>query len=40
MTKTMQTILFVDMGHGGLDPMTQEYLTPEINREENPTHKR
>jgi N-acetylmuramoyl-L-alanine amidase len=24
-----QTLLFVDMGHGGLDPMTKEYLTPE-----------
>ena len=24
-----QTILFVDMGHGGLDPMTREYLTSE-----------
>jgi N-acetylmuramoyl-L-alanine amidase len=24
-----QTILFIDAGHGGLDPMTKEYLTPE-----------
>jgi N-acetylmuramoyl-L-alanine amidase len=23
-----QTILFIDAGHGGLDPMTKEYLTP------------
>jgi N-acetylmuramoyl-L-alanine amidase len=24
-----QTILFIDAGHGGLDPMTKKYLTPE-----------
>jgi N-acetylmuramoyl-L-alanine amidase len=23
-----QTVLFIDAGHGGLDPMTKEYLTP------------
>ena len=23
-----QTILYIDAGHGGLDPMTGEYLTP------------
>lgn len=24
-----QTVLFIDAGHGGVDPMTKEYLTPE-----------
>lgn len=24
-----QTVLYIDAGHGGLDPMTKEYLTPE-----------
>jgi hypothetical protein len=24
-----QTILYIDAGHGGLDPITRKYLTPE-----------
>jgi N-acetylmuramoyl-L-alanine amidase len=26
-----QTVLFIDAGHGGLDPMTKQYLTAEPN---------